>query len=166
MRATNDGDTTARPKQFMGYCLDSGAARSVVGKYQFQALCNRKDYKLKLKPSETTFRFGRTTFNSLGMCNTRLKVDQTQYIEFCVEVVNGDFPLFVGLEVMRHNELILNYGHDCLSDTTGTWSLPIKYVQGHSFFEDDMYGYYSRKQSWRNSICISITLRPGSFIIC
>lgn len=32
------------------------------------------------------------------------------FIEFSIEIVAGDFPLLVGLEVMRNHQLIINYG--------------------------------------------------------
>lgn len=118
-------------ESFMGYCLDSGAARSVVGMKQYQALCNDSKYQLNIRPSKTTFKFGKSSFESQGKFTTRQRVNYEQYLEFGIEIVAGDFPLLVGLEVMRNHRIILNYGRNILCDTTQSWELPIEYRRGH-----------------------------------
>lgn len=140
--------------KLMGYCLDSGAARSVVGQKQYQILCSINEYKFNIISSDTNFRFVRSNFRSKGKFKTRLRVDQSQFVEFCsqfvefcVEIVEGDFSLLIGLVVMRANELIMNYGNDTISDTSTSWTLPIKYRRGHSFVFDIAYSVmFTRKE--------------------
>lgn len=76
----------------MGYCLDSGAARTVVGEQQYEQLCKSINKKLKFKKSGTHFKFGNKTFPSLGIFTTRLRVNADRYLEIEIKAVTGDFP--------------------------------------------------------------------------
>lgn len=103
---------------FLGYCLDSGASRSVVGEQQYRQLYISTKHQLQLKTSDTLFKFGNTTFPSLRKFTTRLKVSGERYLEMEIEAVSGDFPLLICLEIMKLNlhGLVLYYGQDRLSD--------------------------------------------------
>lgn len=90
LRVNNNVQHTTQ--QFNGYCLDLGAAKSVVGRKQYKAFCMNIVYKLAFKPSSTQFRFGKSIFKSLGKFLTRLRVDYAQFVEFSIEIVEGDFP--------------------------------------------------------------------------
>lgn len=48
----------------------------------------------------------------------------------------GDFPLLVGLDVMRANGMILNFDADEVTDDSATWIVPIDYLRGHAFITD------------------------------
>lgn len=61
----NDLNSCKEKNRFLGYCLDSGAARSVVGKAQYQALCKTIGHRLKVRSSPTNFKFGKSNFKSL-----------------------------------------------------------------------------------------------------
>lgn len=50
-----------------------------------------------------------------------------------IEALAGDFPLLIGLEIMRDHGLVLDYSEDVLKDRTKRWSLPITFANGHSF---------------------------------
>lgn len=71
-------------------------------------------HRLKLKISGTHFKFGETTFPSLRSFTTRLKVSCERYLEITIEAVKGDFPLLIGLEIMRQHALVMDYGRDLL----------------------------------------------------
>lgn len=83
---------------FLGYCLDSGAARSVVGKNQYGHLCREKGRKLKVFPSGTILKFCKSRFSSACKFLTRLRVMPDNFIELIEEIVNADFPLLINIE--------------------------------------------------------------------
>lgn len=154
-----------RNTSFLCYCLDSGAARRVVGKYQYEALCREVGCRRKVVPSTTRFQFRKSKFSSTGKFVTRLKVANDTFIEFVVEVVNGDFPLLVGLEIMIQHELRLDFGAHTLSDTSEQWTLSIYYLKGHAFAEMKQIRSYSPVPKWRNFTTTSYTLQQGDCML-
>lgn len=121
---------------FLGYCMDSGAARSVVGRNQYTDLCRELGRRLHIETSSTQFKFGQSRFPSKGKFLTRLKLSADTFLEFEVEIVNGDFPLLIGLEVWRTYELRLDFGMNSVSDSTQQWSLYIFYRNDHLSVKD------------------------------
>lgn len=65
---------------FAGYCLDCGAARGVIGRQQYTALCKLMGRKLKMHPTSTRFKFGSTHFTSEGIFKTRLRVSPETFV--------------------------------------------------------------------------------------
>lgn len=78
-------------QDFAGYCIGTGAAKSVVGTNQYTALCTSLQYRLKLRPSKTNFKFGSSTFGSRGTFTTRIRVNDDQFIQVEVDIVNYVF---------------------------------------------------------------------------
>lgn len=111
--------TVKKDTEFIGYCLDSGAAKSVVVENQYNELCKELGLTLKFRPSITMFRFGATKFRSAGYFRTRLRVSHELFIKFVVYIVTGDFPMLVGLDVMRRQGLTLNLNSNVIYDETG-----------------------------------------------
>lgn len=109
----------------MGYCLDSGAVRSIVGLSKYRALFSEVGRKLKIRPSQILIKFGQSRFASTGRFVTRLRVSPDSFLEFVIEVMDGDFPLMIGLEIMITYELHLDLGKHELSDSTGEWQITI-----------------------------------------
>lgn len=77
-------NTNETKPSFMGYCLDYGAARIVVSRRQYEFLCRDVNHQLKIRPSPTSFRFGKTTFQNKRKVVTRLRVSLTLFVEFSV----------------------------------------------------------------------------------
>lgn len=94
------------------------------------------DRTLKVRPSRTSFRFVSTSFKSAGFFGTRLKVKQERFNGYIVEIVSSDFPLLVGLDVMRRHGLTPYFDKNSIPDATGEWVLPIHYIRGHALFND------------------------------
>lgn len=121
-----------KPKTgLLGYCLDSGAARGVVGEKQYQQLCIGKKHQLKIRKSDRVFKFWTSTFPSLEIFTKMLKVNGERYLKMEIEAVSGDFPLLIGLEIMNLHGLVLDYGSHILSNRSIQWSLTITYARGH-----------------------------------
>lgn len=85
------------------------------------------------------FQFGATKFRSARYFRTSLRIIHELFIEFVVEIVSGDFPMLIGLDVMRLQGLKLNFDADFVPDVTREWSLPIHYKNGHAFVHDEMH---------------------------
>lgn len=75
----------------------------------------------------------------MGALVTSLRIDSERFLEMTIEAVEGDFPLLIGLEIMKKHRLILKYGNDRMSDNSGTWTLPITHAHGHFFVQDEAY---------------------------
>lgn len=128
-----DLKTPTETAGFIGFCLDKGAAKSVVGVTQMNALCRFFGYKFKVKPSETQFRFGTTTYTSQGTFKTRMPVNGELYLEMSIDIVHGNFPLLIGIDVILDHGLIIDYNTKQLTCHDRTWSLPIQFTMVHSF---------------------------------
>lgn len=159
----NELQTKQDKNEFLGYCLDSGAARSVVGRAQYNALCRELGHNLRIETSMTMLWFGHSRFLSAAKFITRLRVQPDSFLDFQVEILNGDFSLLVGLEVMIKHEINLDLGRHELSDTTGLWSLPIFYLKGHAFVRDAVCQILFTRPSWRKYTFTSSTLLPASY---
>lgn len=127
----NTSNHTARI--FAGHCLDSSAARSAVGRNQYGELCKELGQKPKLKKSKTLLKYGRCRFASDGCFTTRLRVSTDSFMDFDVYIVNGEFPLLIGLYSMTDQELHLEYGLYRFSDSSKLYFLLIFYRQGQAF---------------------------------
>lgn len=124
-------------RKFVGYCLDTGAARSLVGADRYVALCKELGHQLKRRPSGTTVKFGSSSFQSRVSFATRINVAQDQFIQLNVDIVNGNIPFLIGLEVMKKYGLTLDFAVDEFRDHACTWTRIMSYHQGHAFISDD-----------------------------
>lgn len=59
---------------FTGACIDTGAARSVIGKSQAKAYCRAFKRPYSLRPSAVLFQFGIGKQRSLGIIDIRIPV--------------------------------------------------------------------------------------------
>lgn len=94
---------------------------------------------MNLQKSYTVLKFGNTTFPSLGTFKTRLKVNGKQYLEMVNEAVSGYLSLLIGLEIMRNQGHVLDYGADFLYDKSNKWRLTITYAKEHLFVGTNMH---------------------------
>lgn len=139
---STDGDTSdgnqhdilsASTQTFDGICLDFGASFSVVGNQQYELYCEHLGYKPEKQNSESRFKFGISTFIALFKFTCRLGLPDDKFMEFTVHVVEGNFTLLMGLEVIRQYGLRMDWGRNILSGSRQYWRLPIQYAYGHAF---------------------------------
>lgn len=67
------------------------------------------------------------------MFKCRIGLPDATFLEFEVHVVEGNFPLLIGLEVLRQFGLITDWGRNTLSGPNNEWSIPIRYHSGHAY---------------------------------
>ena len=130
-----------------GFCVDIGAPRSVVGLKEARRLYNRIGRRLRLTPSNRTFRFADSEHESLGTIIIPLETPPgISTIQVCLDVVSADVPALLGMDVMDENSLTpctvsnrlikrtvadhKNPSHYYIMDD---WSVPLKRHEGHLY---------------------------------
>ena len=95
---------TTRPGyvKLLGFCVDTGALRSVLGKRQLNYILRITQNKLIPRmPSGNTFKFGDVTVKSLGMIELDLKTPAPRRpIPVLLDIVPVDVPALLGLDVL------------------------------------------------------------------
>lgn len=94
---------------FNGYCLDTGAAMSLVGKAQLEAYSKSHKSRTTLRKSLHSFRFRRGAQQSLGTLNARLPIQNGSFLEFKTAVVTIEVPFILRLEVFPEYCLLLDF---------------------------------------------------------
>lgn len=111
--------------EFLGYFMDCRASLSIMWKHKFQAYSKKIRYAPYLNPSDIDFRLGNTVFRIHGSFNAISRLPNNMYLEFEVDVVDGYFPLPVGLESMCSYDLITYYGLVLVSGQMEDWRTSI-----------------------------------------
>lgn len=93
-------NTTLEQDNFHGYCIDSGASRTLVGKQQFDAYCKDLQVEVDIQPSPHTFRFGSGVHQSIGSFMARLPLPNSSFLTFKTYIVPIDVPFLIGLDVL------------------------------------------------------------------
>lgn len=96
-------------KTFMDYCSDSGASRSVIGSNEESSYMVLTSHPPNLLDFTTVYKFGPTFATSSGITQLQMPLPDVQVLYFSANIIEGDIPLLVGLDVMLHNELILEF---------------------------------------------------------
>lgn len=91
----------------MGFCVDIGAPRSVVGLKELHRIFNKIGLRRPtLRRSNNRFRFADATYESLGITVIKLDVPINQspvYVE--LDVVSADIPALMGMDVLDRESL-------------------------------------------------------------
>jgi hypothetical protein len=129
---------------FDGACFDCGAQRSVVGLAQANAYAPRSGQKLDLHARSFRFKFANAVFPSSGTIQYLLPTPEG-YIPITLDIVDGEVPLLVGLDVLDRHRLVPNNVDDVLerrtARKTGTdvsnvvWRMPLVRRNGHLYIE-------------------------------
>lgn len=80
---------------FLGFCLDSEASRSVIGTNQERSYRQLTSYTANTHKPETIFRFENTLSESKGIITLRLPLPDGQVIYFNADIVDADIPFFL-----------------------------------------------------------------------
>lgn len=81
-----------------GACMDTGAARNVCGIDQACSYFNQTNLNPELKPSYSRLRYTDFMCDSKGIFTIGIPINVNGFIEFKVNMVTADIPLFSGLE--------------------------------------------------------------------
>lgn len=120
-----DKDGEAVRERFWGFCLDTGASRSVIGSSQEKAYRTLTSHTPQTHDSTTVCRFGSSIKRSEGMTTLRMPLPDGQALLFGADVVDGDIPLLLGLDVMRCHGLIMDFHTDTMRSGQYQRFLPI-----------------------------------------
>jgi hypothetical protein len=129
---------------FDGACLDCGAQRSVVGMAQANAYASLSGKNLDLHARSFRFKFANAVLPSIVTIKYLLP-NPKGYIPITLDIVDGDVPLLVGLDVLDRHRLVPNNSNDVLerrkARNTGTdvsdvvWRMPLVRRHRHLYIE-------------------------------
>jgi hypothetical protein len=116
--------------------MDTGAQKSVIGNIQAESYCreNNTRYNLDLSAlsSLSLFKLGSSLAQSIGMIRISIIIPgPSNFIELCVDVVNVDIPLLLGLDFLDKHHLNPLCVQNQLWCVTEQWSIPIVRKNGH-----------------------------------
>ena len=121
------GRTSSKMRRhFHGACVDTGAQQLVIGQRQAKAYCRRDNFKFKLHPSATRFRFGDGRYPSLGSMEIRIPIPNGSFVSIQLDVVSADVPMLLGLDVLDRESLVANNVHNELQAPLPGWSMPLE----------------------------------------
>ena len=91
-----------RKRRPVGFCVDIGAPKSVVGYKEIKRIFARQGLRLgKLENSSSRFRFADTTFQSHGQVTIPLATSPgVPPIQVPLDVVSADIPALLGLDIL------------------------------------------------------------------
>ena len=121
------------PTGFLGFCLDSGAASSVSGEQQFKHFMSITTQTVEVINCNTKFRFGKTIAHTAHRFKLRIPLSHSTHIEVQVAVVPLDIPFLLGLEMLVHYGLELNFFKMHLRYQDTDFTVPILIYDKHAY---------------------------------
>ena len=99
--------TKSKNHRPLGFCVDIGAPRSVIGKKELNRILNALGVrKISRKRSANRFRFADTNINSLGQVVLPLDTPAgVKPVFVTLDVVNGDIPALLVMYVLDRESL-------------------------------------------------------------
>lgn len=121
---------------FLGACMDSGAARSVVGRNQARAY-TRLTGTLTMANMTTPakFMFGGTITPSLRTINMRVPIASTLYANLLIDVADVDVPFLMGLDALDALGLYIKNVDNMLKCDKRGIATPLTRKDGHTYLE-------------------------------
>lgn len=130
-----------------GFCVENRAPGSVVGLKESRRIFNRSGRSLKFSPSNRSFRFADSLYESLGLVTIPLETPPgIPTIGVSLDVISADVPELLGMDVMDNHSLtpctmsnrlirrkVLDNKIHSHSYTIGDWSVPLKRYEGHLY---------------------------------
>lgn len=127
---------TTRLQRVVGFCIDTSAPRSVIGKKELnRILLKHGIHHRRILKSTKSFRFADTTFKSLCSAHIPLNTPPgAPTIEGNLDIVETDIPALLGMDIMDKEGLT-----PCLISNRLAKRGRLKTVQGREVFVDDCY---------------------------
>lgn len=112
-----------------------------------KSILQGKNIRFNPTPSNVTFRFGDTYYNSLGTIMIRIPTPDYTFLLIPVDIVNADVPLLLGLDLLDHHNLYADNTEKKLVCKKYKWSIPIIRQDGHLYITWKMkQNYYTRAE--------------------
>lgn len=139
---------------FFGLCMGFGIARSVVGARKEECYRKLRMLSLKVVSSSRTYRIGTSLAKSKGLTKPRLPHPDVLALDFYAEIIEGEIPLLLGLDVMRQNRLILDFNTNVVTGGLFKGSLTISYQRWHALVTpDENYNLNTKHKLTRLQTC-------------
>ena len=122
-----------RRKEFEEACIDTGAEQCVIGKTQAMLYCKKHEVPFKLRQSDTRFRFGDGSYDSLGKIIIKIPTPNGSTLVRKMDVVQADIPLLIGLDLLHEEKLVADNVRNKLVNTVSNWEMPITRKFGHLY---------------------------------
>lgn len=140
---THTRDELLKNGRPIGFCIDIGTPRSVIGKQELSRLLHYLGGRgRKLRPSMNSFRFVDTVYESLG--TTVFPLRTTSHVDTIlvkIDVVGTNVPALLGLDAMDEHSLTPCIVTNMLvqrvvknGKTTDDWSIKITRAQSNHLF--------------------------------
>jgi len=114
-------ENSGRMPKFKGAVIDTGAARSCIGKKQAVAYAGTIGHVPKLSKTNLSFRFGDKVEKSCGAILIKLPIGNGMLIEFYCDIVPANIPLLLGLDILKRERLIIDV--DLMELRNAHWSM-------------------------------------------
>lgn len=95
---------------FLGFCIDTGASRNVVGLAQHRAYCKIYRADPTLQHSHFKFTFSTATYATCGVFGACLPVSVSVVLHFLTWIVREDVPFLLGIDASLRYGLAYDYG--------------------------------------------------------
>ncbi len=128
--------------QPLGFCVDIGAPKSVIGQTTLSAIIRTQNRStIPISPSDNMFTFGNVTVKSRGAVELWLKTpSQFQNIPVILDVVELDVPALLGLDIIDAYGLVADTVNNRLThlrrgEHLPIWHMPLIRTDNHVFAE-------------------------------
>lgn len=128
--------------------LDSGALRSVIGAAQEKAYRELTSHHSHRHNSATIFWFGTKPSTSKKHL-IRLPLPDGQVIHFYADIIDGNIPLLLGLDIMRKYGLVTNFCKNILKRNDYNWYLRMYCINGQGFAPLTLTIFFTRPEQTR-----------------
>ncbi|KAA8493329.1 Transposon Ty1-ER2 Gag-Pol polyprotein [Porphyridium purpureum] len=124
---------SGKGRSFFGFCLDSGAPKSVVGCAQLEAYRRVTRHRPeKVGVSELNFRFGDMRAPGLGIHRVRVTFGDVM-VEHNVHEVDVNVPMLLGLDFMRKHQVKVDHGTQKASAASSGKNVELLERDGHLY---------------------------------
>lgn len=90
---------------------------------------------MKEFPSPLVFMSGNYLCQSEGVIGVRLPLTIGSFIHFRADVMSADFPMIIGLGLLRNHEISLKFESNAITRSGADWKLPMTFMKGRVFVE-------------------------------
>ena len=134
--------------EFLGACIDTGAQMSVIGKQQAMTYFSYigEEFKPTRQNRPARFNIGNRRHVGLGHVQIRIPIDDSHVLCPCIEVVDVDVPLLLGLDFLDDYKMNVDTANDMLESKSLIWSLPLTRTLGHLYLEWDYETFFTSEE--------------------
>lgn len=117
----------------MGYCLDSGTARSVIRTTPNYGIPTYTSHPTQILNTSTLYSFSSSLMQGKGLMTVRMPLADGHVIYFWADIVDGNISSLIRLNVSRYQGLLPDFYYNELRARHSEWALPINYSKTQAF---------------------------------